>query len=271
MVRSIRFILGITFTLLSAQMVQAEEKCLVDQKPIQDLVIDQADILSPNIEQRLRQILLAFEDTTSNQILVVTVNDLCGYDKAEFTYTLGQNWGVGQGGKDNGLVVMVKPHGQQGDRHAFIATGYGLEGAVPDAVAHQIVNEEMIPRFKQGDFEGGVIAAVQTLMSITAGEFTADQYAQGKHRPRSRGVGFIPVFILLIFGLVFYLNVRRVRKYAASNDMAFWAAWALLNASNRRHSGSYGHFSSGSGGFGGGGFGGFGGGGFGGGGAGGSW
>ena len=125
------------------------QDCLLDQKPVQDLelVQDYADILTDAEEQGLRQALLAFEDSTSTQILIVTVNDLCGYDKAEFTYTLGEKWGVGQDGKDNGIVIMVKPHGGKGQRHTFIAPGYGLEGVLPDAIAKRIVENEMIPNF----------------------------------------------------------------------------------------------------------------------------
>ena len=70
-----------------------------------------------SIEKQLESALIEFSRETSNQILVVTVNDLCGYDKAEFTYGLGEKWGVGQKEFDNGIVLMVKPHGNTGDRH----------------------------------------------------------------------------------------------------------------------------------------------------------
>ena len=88
-------ILPILLLLLTVVTVNAQENCLLEQAPVQDLVQDYANILSDAEEQTLRQQLLAFNDTVSNQILIVTVINLCNYDKAEFTYTLGENWGVG--------------------------------------------------------------------------------------------------------------------------------------------------------------------------------
>ena len=254
-------LLSILLLIITVTSVNAQD-CLLDKKPVQDLVQDYADVLSDVEEQGLRHALIRFNDTTSTQILVVTVNDLCGYDKAEFTYTLGQKWKVGQEGKDNGVVIMVKPHGGKGQRGAFITTGYGLEGVLPDAIAKRIVENEMIPRFKENDFYGGIANGVSAIMSITSGEFTAEDYTKKITYEK-----FIPIlFILFIFILIIIIKASRTRKYADTNGMGFWAAWALMNASNRRHGGSFGNFGSG-----GGSFGGFGGGSFGGGGAGGSW
>ncbi|MCB0409477.1 MAG: TPM domain-containing protein [Flavobacteriales bacterium] len=244
------------------------QDCLLEQPPVQDLVQDYANILSESEEQELRQALLAFNDSVSNQILIVTVTDLCGYDKAEFTYTLGQNWGVGQDGKDNGIVVMVKPKEIDGRGEAFIAPGYGLEGALPDAIAKRIVENEMIPSFKNQDYYEGIANAVVTIMEITGGEYTADEYAKGSFKKMI----FPLLIVILMFGLVFFIKFKQARRYAHTNNLGFWAAWALLNSSGRSHGGSWSNFSSGSGSFGGGSsFGGFGGGSFGGGGAGGSW
>ena len=157
--KEMKKILSILLLLAVFTTVNAQDKCLLEQAPVQDLVQDYADVMTSAEEQTLRQALIAFNDSTSTQILVVTVNDLCGYDKAEFTYTLGEKWGVGQDGKDNGVVIMVKPHGAKGDRHAFIAPGYGLEGVLPDAIADRIINKEMIPHFKQEEFYEGIAAA----------------------------------------------------------------------------------------------------------------
>jgi uncharacterized protein len=244
------------------------QNCLLDQKPKQDLVQDYAGVLTDNEEQGLRQALIAFNDTVSNQILVVTVTDLCGYDKAEFTYSLGEKWGVGQKGKDNGIVIMIKPKEIDGKGEAFIAPGYGLEGVLPDAIAKRIVENEMIPRFKEKDYYGGIASAVTTVMEITGGEYSADDYAK-----KAKMKNFIPfIVILLIMGIIFYTRAKQARRYASTNGLGFWAAWSLMNAASRSHGGSFGNFTSGGGSFGGGSsFGGFGGGSFGGGGAGGSW
>jgi len=249
-------LISLAFTTVNAQ------DCLLDQKPVQDLVQDYAGIFSDQQEKGLRQALMTFNDTTSTQILVVTVTDLCNYDKAEFTYTLGEKWGVGQKGKNNGIVIMVKPKEIDGRGEVFIAPGYGLEGVLPDAIAKRIVENEMIPHFKQKDYYGGVESAVVTIMSITSGEFSADEYAKG-----AGAKSMLPFLgVILIFIIIMALKAKQTRTYASTNNMGFWAAWALMNASSRSHGGSYGGFSSG-----GGSFGGFGGGSFGGGGAGGSW
>ena len=256
-----KIIIAVFIVLVGVSNLMAQD-CLLEKQPVQDLVQDYANVLSENEEQNLRSALLAFNDSTSTQILIVTVNDMCGYDKAEFTYTLGEKWGVGQEGKNNGVVIMVKPHGGKGDRHAFIAPGYGIEGALPDAIAKRIVEREMIPHFKNKDFYSGIANAATTVMEITGGEYSADEYGS-KFDVRS-----ILPFAGVIFFLIVMIGSRagRARKYAATNNMGFWAALAVMNASSRSHGGSFGNFGSG-----GGSFGGFGGGSFGGGGAGGSW
>lgn len=253
--------LSIIVLIVSTLSLNAQD-CLLDQPAVQDLVQDYAGVLSDSEEKELRRALIEFNDTVSTQILVVTVTDLCGYDKASFTYTLGENWGVGQKGKDNGVVIMVKPKEIDGRGEVFIAPGYGLEGVLPDAIAKRIVENEMIPQFKNKDYYGGIVSAAITIMEISAGEYSADDYAKGA------GIKtVIPFFlVLLVFIFIFIMKMRQTRRYASSNGLGFWAAWSLLNAANRRHSGSWGNFNSG-----GGSFGGFGGGSFGGGGAGGSW
>lgn len=255
-------ILSIILLLAVVLTVNAQTPCLLNQKPVEDLVQDYAGILTESEEQTLRQHLIAFNDTVSNQILIVTVTDLCGYDKAEFSYTLGEKWGVGQDGKDNGIVIMVKPKEIDGRGDAFIATGRGLEGVLPDAIADRIVENEMIPAFKQKNYYGGIARAAQITMEITGGEYTADEYNKISFKK------ILPfLFGLLIMIIIIALQAGKVRSYANTNGLTFWAAWSLMSAASRSsHGGSFGNFSSG-----GGSFGGFGGGSFGGGGAGGSW
>jgi len=223
------------------------------------LVNDFAGILNKQDVATLEQSLVQFNNETSTQIAVVTVKSLHGYDISEFSFELGEKWGIGQKGKDNGILVLVAPN----ERKTFIATGYGLEGVVPDAIAKRIVEQEMIPYFKQGDYYSGIASAVKTLMSLTKGEFTADDYAKKK----GRGIPFIILFLFLGIVLNFIFRIKRARSYALGHNMSLWMALMLMSNSGGRSSrGGYNSFSSGSGGFGG-----FGGGSFGGGGAGGSW
>ena len=157
---------------------------------------------------------------------------------------------------------MVKPKEIDGRGEVFIAPGYGIEGVLPDAIAKRIVENEMIPHFKQKDYYGGIVAAATTVMEITGGEYSADEYA------KSAGVKNIIPFLGVIFIviLMMVMKAKQTSNYASTNNLGFWAALALMNASGRSHGGSFSNFGSG-----GGSFGGFGGGSFGGGGAGGSW
>ncbi len=255
-------VISIIVLLLAGFASANAQDCLLDQKPIQNLVQDYADVMSDDEEQRLRRALMVFDDSTSTQILVVTVTDLCGYDKAAFTYTLGEKWGVGTDGKDNGIVIMVKPKEIDGRGEVFIAPGYGIEGVLPDAIAKRIVENEMIPYFKQKDYFGGIANAATTVMEITGGEYSADEYS------KSTGAKSMLPFLGVIFLFIIMMVKKgsQTRRYASTNNLGFWAALSLMNASSRSHGGSFGDFGSG-----GGSFGGFGGGSFGGGGAGGSW
>lgn len=242
----------------------------IPERPVPPrLVNDFAGVLSRNEFSKLENTLEDFARQTSTQIIVVTVADLEGYDRSDYAFQLGEKWGVGQKGKDNGIVVLLKPKTSDSSGQVFVATGYGLEGVLPDAIVNRdIVDHEMIPRFKQNDYYGGLTAGLDVIMSITRGEYTAEQY---KEKVESGGAAGIPfLFILFILLFVIFGRGRRNRFYSPGRSLPFWLAMGMMSGSNRS-SGSFGNFSSGSGGFGGGGFGGFGGGSFGGGGAGGSW
>lgn len=237
------------------------------------LVNDFTGTLSSAEINQLELKLVTFNDTTSTQIAVVLVSSFGDYDKAQFADLLGEKWGVGRKGKNNGLVVLVKPKQENANGEAFIATGYGLDGAVPDAVVKRIVEEEMIPLFRENRYFEGLDKATTILMSLTAGEYSAEEYLQG---PPPVG-GIIATFLpILIFAFAFILISRKNKtaNYGGrSSNMPLWTALFLASQMGQQR-GKWGSFSSGGGSFGGGGgggFGGFGGGSFGGGGAGGSW
>ena len=241
------------------------------------LVYDAANILNDGEESMLETMLVSFADSSSNQITVVIVPDLCGMDKSQFAIELGELWGVGQAKEDNGIVMLVKPKTVESKGEIFIAVGRGLEGAIPDITTKQIIDNECIPSFKNEAYYKGIEAGAVVLMQLARGEYDSDSYAS-KHTKRKKKGGLGIVLLgLLIVAFVFIAKAAQTKRYAQTNQIGFWAAWALLNAASRSHRGYYNNFSSGRGGFGGfgggggGGFGGFGGGGFGGGGAGGSW
>jgi len=235
------------------------------------LVNDFTGTLAPEQVVSLERKLVAFNDSTSTQIAVVLVKSLNGYDKADYTYRLAEKWGVGQKGKNNGVVLLVKPKtpGEKGE--AFITSGYGLEDAIPDAVCKRIVDNEMIPRFTAGDYYGGISAATSVIIDLAKGRYTADQYTK-KHDAGPIGL-IVPIFILIV--VLFAIRAGRASSHSVGKSLPWWMGLFMLGSMGRGHSGNWNDFSSGSGffggGSGGGGFGGFGGGSFGGGGAGGSW
>jgi uncharacterized protein len=236
------------------------------------LVNDFAGVLSSDEVQNLERKLVMFNDSTSTQIVVVVVKSLNGYDKNEFARLIGENWGVGQKGKNNGAVMLIKPKYPNEKGEACIQTGYGLEGAIPDALAKRIYENEMLPNFKNGNYYAGIESATSTMISLAKGEYTADQYTKREKKKSSPYGLLIP---LIIIGVVFMLiRSSKAQGMSVGKSIPFWTAFMLLGSMGRGHSGSWNDFSGGGGGFGGGGgggFGGFGGGSFGGGGAGGSW
>ncbi len=235
------------------------------------LVNDYALLLDADDRMRLESSLSQFARETSTQIVVVTISSLDGYAIGDYAVRLGHSWGVGQGDNDNGLVIVVKPRVGNERGEVFIATGYGLEGAVPDAIARRIVDNEIIPHFRNEDYYAGLLSGVNVIMELTRGEYTADEYVNRTGGEGSAvGAFFVLLFIMIIASLV--LRTKKVKNSAIGRELPFWTIMSMLSASSHGHSGSWGNFSSGKGSFGGGGgFGGFGGGGFGGGGAGGSW
>ncbi|MDO5523082.1 MAG: TPM domain-containing protein [Bacteroidia bacterium] len=230
------------------------------------LVNDFANVFSSAENQALEQRLLAYNDSTSTQIYVVTVNDLGGYPASDYAFVLGEKWEIGQKGKDNGLLILIKPKVGNSRGQAFIATGYGLEGSINDAFAGRIVRDRMIPYFQEDDYFGGVNAAVDVVIARLSGEFDPDAEESG---------GGLPVWAIILLVVVFFI------------------LFSVISSGGDQHIDGRGHHRTGGGpiffppvsrgrgsgwgggGFGGGGsFGGFGGGGggsFGGGGAGGSW
>jgi len=233
------------------------------------LVNDFTNTLSPQDLAALESKLVAYNDSTSTQIAIVMLSSLDGYPIDEYSFQLAEKWGIGQKGKNNGVLVLVA----KDDRKIFIATGYGMEGVMPDGLVKRIVENDIKPYFKQGDYFGGLDNGTNSMFRLAAGEYKAD--ARSRSSNDKSPLVFILIFIFFAI-IAMALKVRSVQKYAIVNNIAFWAAWELLNQSRRIHHGSWGGFTGHGGGSWGGsggssGFGGFGGGSFGGGGAGGSW
>lgn len=233
------------------------------------LVNDFAGILKSDQINALEDKLVAFSDSTSTQIAIVTVPSLDGYDKADYAQRLGEKWGIGKRQRNNGVLILVKPKQPDSNGQVFITQGYGLEGVLPDLTCSQIVDKEMLPSFRAGDYYGGLDKAVNTIMAITHGEFSADAYGS-KTRKISGHVPFgLIVFIIFIIIMLISRGGGSNNRHISSGGLPLWMLLSMMGSGRGSHGGSWGGFSGGGGG--GGGFGGFGGGSFGGGGAGGSW
>lgn len=235
------------------------------------LVNDFANILTIKERNALESKLVRFNDTTSNQITIVTVRSFDGYDPSTFAFEIGEKWQVGQKKFDNGIVIVIKPRISSVDKgQAFIAVGYGLEPAIPDAIAKRIVEQEMIPYFRRDNYYQGINNATSVLMQLAAGEISSDEYQD--QTKTSDLLSLLPIIVIII--VVILMRSSRGRSHTMGSNTSLWTALWLgsMMGGSGSSSGSWGNFSGGSSGFGGGGgFGGFGGGSFGGGGAGGSW
>jgi len=244
------------------------------------LVNDFANVLTPAQAEQLETELIAYARSTTTQIVVVTIPSLNGYDISDYAFKLGEKWGVGQKGSNNGVTIVFKPKTEREAGRVFVAVGYGLEGVIPDAVANRlIVNNEMIPHFRENDIYGGLSAGCKVIMSLASQEFTAQEY---QDRTENHNIPVATILFLILFFIILIITNNNKHNYTMDTKkkgLLYWLLFSsLTSGSGSRRSDSWGDFSSGGGIFGGGsdfgsggGFGGFGGGSFGGGGAGGSW
>jgi uncharacterized protein len=258
-------IIAISLLLLIPVWSSAQEKLPVPPAP-QSWVNDYAGVFSSAEAAALEQKLNELEYRTSTQIFVVTVDDNGGYPVSMLAPMIGEAWGVGQQGKDNGLLVVLDMQ----ERDVVISTGYGVEEYIPDAIASRIVQNEVLPNFRNGAYYAGIDAAIDVMISLLDGKFTAEQYRKETSSGGGSTLGGV-IFMIILFSVIFGGRGRSAGM--GRSNLPLFLALGMM--SGGRHSGSFGNFSSGSGGLGGGGgFGGFSGGGggsFGGGGAGGSW
>jgi uncharacterized protein len=241
-------------------------------------VNDFANMLEPFQKQALEQKLEAYNDSTSSAIVIITVPDLQGYDIAEVSLKYLRDWGVGVKGKNNGVVILVSKN----DHKARIETGYGMEGVLPDILAKQIIDERMIPFFKNNDYYAGFNNAVDAIIQAAAGEYKADQKAQrGNKVTIGKIIPLIIIFLVILFlfsgkgggGGGSYISRKGSRSFLGG-ALPWFLLGNMLGGGSRGGGfggGGFGGGGFGGGGFGGGGFGGFGGGGGGGGGASGGW
>jgi uncharacterized protein len=222
--------------------------------PPQQYFNDYAQVVSPATASQLNQTLEDFERQTSEQILVAIFPTMQSDSSIEdYTVRVARSWQVGQKDKNNGAVLFVFVQ----DHKMFLEVGYGLEGVLPDALCKQIIDEQISPRFKAGDFAGGLTAGVQSILAATKGEYKGTGQTVADNQTLGHSIAPLGFILFIVIIIIF------------SRGSGIFLPWLLLSSSGSSR-GWGGGFSSGGGGFSGGGFSG-GGGSFGGGGAGGSW
>lgn len=229
-------------------------------------VVDAANILTPAQEVSITAKLTQLEQQSQRQLVVVTIADLKGYDIADYGFRLGDHWGIGDKGRDDGALLIVAPN----ERKVRIEVGYGLEGVLTDAVSGRIIRNVIVPRFKQGDYPGGIAAGTDEIVKFLLlppdeAKKIAAQAAQTQQGGENEGQALVAIFLIIIFFILpMVLRGRAGRAYRSGIVPVI--LWGPGMGGGR----SSGWGSGGGGGFSGGGFSG-GGGSFGGGGASGGW
>ncbi len=248
------------FLLVFISLVSVGQNIPAVPNPVR-LVNDFAHVLTPDQTQELENKLVAYDDSTSVQIAIITVPTTGDYDIADYALKILRDWKVGNKKTNNGLVILAAIQ----DHKVYIATGYGLEGAVPDITAKQIVEDEIVPNFKEQNYYRGFDQGADAIIKAARGEYTAPV---GYNERKNHGKGGGNAIGIIIFIVIFLILASRRGGgrgggggVASGSGMLPFLIGTMLGGGGR--GGGFGG--------GGGGFGGFGGGSGGGGGAGGSW
>ena len=229
---------------------------------VNNLSKEQPGFLSAQQQQSLERTLEDFSEETSNQICIVIVDDLKGMDEATFATKILNDWGIGSKKNNNGVVILVKPTGSQGQRKLFISVGYGLEGAITDLQTKHIRENDIVPYFQKGQYYEGLLYGVQSLMQASKGEYNIG--TKRRHGPKEGNWVQEHPIIFIILVIIAVLLMFRSGGGGGGRGITYFGGG--FGGFGRGFGGG-----SGGGGFPGGGFGGFGGGRGGGGGSGGSW
>ena len=208
-------VLGLLAVNLSAADNAAEQNASAKETPSKESskspaltgrVVDQAGILSPAVKAELETALAAHENNTTNQVVVVTLESLNGANIEEYSLELGRRWGIGQKGKDNGVLLVVAPN----DKQIRIEVGYGLEGILTDALSNNIINYYIIPEFKKGDIQNGIKIGTQKIIALLEGDESAKKEieAQADYEPLEAAALMTGIITLITSGFFGILATR---------------------------------------------------------------
>ena len=222
--------------LLSSPILFALE---VPQRP-DGYVTDRAELLPASVRADLEIALRAFEDKTSNQVVVATFPSLEGDSLEDFSIRLAEAWKAGQKRRDNGVIFLIFKN----DRKIRIEAGYGLEGVLTDALSGQIISEVVVPYFRKGDYSGGILAGTDAIMKATQGEFKGVPRA---NTPNAAGR------LMALFGVFFLFPLFARSNSGRIGGRRGPGGYFMPLGGGPRSGGGFGGFSGGGGGFGGGG------------------
>lgn len=171
-------------------------------------VVDDANLLSPDDEQALTETLKQLEEKSSDQLVVVTLPSLQGYTIEDFGYQLGRHWGIGTKELDNGVLLIVAPN----ERKVRIEVGYGLEPILTDALSRVIIDNAILPRFRSGDFSGGIKNGVEDIgLALTGDTAELERRAKVRHDADEVPIDWFTIlFFIAIFVLIMYLSSKGV-------------------------------------------------------------
>lgn len=242
---------------LSSVFAQIEKELPAKPSPAK-LVVDYTNTLAPDQQDALERKLVAFDDSSSSQIAVVIIETTGDRDISDYAVALGRAWGIGNKEFNNGILLLIAKN----DRKIWIATGYGLEGALPDAIVKSIIDNDITPNFRENDFYRGLDEGTNAIISAIAGEYTAPA---DYHKRKKKDAPPFVIIIIIIFLILGFIKRGggggHYNRRGYNNSSGPGGIWFFPSGGGS----SFGGSSSG------GGFGGFGGGSFGGGGAGGNW
>jgi len=190
--------------------------------PLTGRVVDEAGLLSPGVREAITAELAEHEAATSNQVVVVTLKSLQGYNIEEYGYQLGRHWGIGQAERDNGVLLIVAPTERK----------VGLEGILTDALTHDIIQNRILPRFRQQHYEMGITEGVTGILAVLQGSYTPISKARRQNQSQDLRVGtFISLFMFfLMVGEISSHWLRgRLRSGLTLAAMAFIAGWIFIS------------------------------------------
>ncbi|HEY1771867.1 MAG TPA: TPM domain-containing protein [Gammaproteobacteria bacterium] len=212
-------------------------------------VVDGANILDAGTRQQLSDKLTAYDEQSGNQLVVVTVQTLDGYPIEYWGYQLGRHWGIGQKDKNTGALLIV----DVAEHKLRIEAGYGLEGTLTDALSEDIIRNNIAPKFKQGDYNGGVSAGVDAILQVLGGQ--VQEVQQQRHRDDSSTLWLVLFLAFILLRVI----MAGMRPGSFSSGSGWWWLWLLSSGLGGGRGGGWGGggggggFSGGGGSFGGGG------------------